>query len=309
MTRPLPFCTLALAAWLSVLGCGRSLSSTQHGSAPPREWLEWKAKRLNSVRGPYGWASLAGLHWLPEGSTWVGAHPSNQLVLLPKGAPTCLGKFERSGSRVDFTAHPSSASTVDGKPVTSLVLASDMPGPASVIEIQGLRIVLLQRGEFGDRMGLRVRDPNAPSRRDLKPLQYFPYNPKWRFEARFEPHPSPEIRRFADVTGGIERMTSPGTLVFSVEGTQYRLDVVEDTEEKDLFILFRDQTSGRSTYGSGRFVHAPMPDAQGRVVLDFNYAYTPPCAFTPFATCPLPSRQNHLPLRIEAGERGHSEGH
>lgn len=309
-TRGIPTWITALLAWLCCSGCARTALSppgTDHSA--PAEWGEWKSKRLTSVSGPYGWASLAGLHWLPEGISWVGANPSNQLVLHSKSAPPCLGRFERLGPRVVFTPDPHSAPTIDGARLTSTTLVSDTPGPASVIESGDLRVVLIQRGESSERLGLRVRDPNSPSRLEFHGLHYFPYDPKWRFVARFEPHPSPQTRRFADVTGGIERMTSPGVVVFSLNGIEYRLDAVEDTEEKDLFILFRDQTSGRSTYGSGRFVHAPMPDASGHLVLDFNFAYTPPCAFTPFATCPLPNRQNHLPLGIKAGEKGYATGH
>lgn len=303
------YCGLVLLTVVLLAGCGSIHPAKDTGNRPPTEWAEWKAKRLKSVGNPFGWTSLSGLHWLPEGTSWIGSSPSNQIVLIPKTVPPSLGRFDRSGTRVQFTPHPMAQCTVDGTLHDSVTLVSDTPGPASVIETGGVRIVLIQRGEFGERLGLRVRDPNAPSRQHFKELQYFPYDPKWRFDARWEPHTSPQARRFADVTGGIELMTSPGTVVFEVNGIEYRLDAVEDLEEKDLFILFRDQTAGKSTYGSGRFVHAQLPDAAGKLVLDFNFAYTPPCAFTPFATCPIPSRQNHLPLRIEAGEKGYAAGH
>lgn len=300
---------MTVVAWMLLPGCGSPQTGARTAHNDPIEWKEWKAKRLKSVGNPYGWASLSGLHWLPEGTSWVGANASNQIVLHPNSAPPCLGRFDRSGTRVEFTPHPQVQCTVDGVRPISTLLTSDNPGPASIIDTGGIRIALIQRGEFGERLGLRVRDPKAPSRTHFKGLEYFPYDPKWRFVARWIPHDRPQARRFADVTGGIEIMTSPGTVVFDVEGTEYKLDAVEDPEEKDLFILFRDRTAGKSTYGSGRFVHAPMPDASGHVVLDFNLSYTPPCAFTPYATCPIPSRQNQLPLRIEAGEKGYAAGH
>jgi hypothetical protein len=226
-----------------------------------------------------------------------------------KSAPAVLGRFQRTHSDVLFEPCQDANVRVDGKSGTAFHLISDTPGPPSLIEIHGLRMVLIQRGENGERLGLRLKDPNTSARQHFLGLDYFPYNPAWRLSARFEPHPSPQTRRFSDVTGGIELMTSPGTLVFNVQGKEFRLDAVEDTEEKDLFILFRDQTSGHSTYGSGRFVHAPMPDADGKVLLDFNFAYNPPCAFTPYATCPIPPRQNALPIPIEAGERRYRGGH
>jgi uncharacterized protein (DUF1684 family) len=172
------------------------------------------------------------------------------------------------------------------------------------LQIGFVTITAIQRGE---RVGLRVRDPESPARRDFKGLPWFPYNPAWRVEGRFGPYAAPEKLRVPDVTGATQEFDSPGAIVFSAKGAEHQLAVIEEGNS-DFFVMFRDGTSGKSTYPAGRFLYVPKPDAAGTVVIDFNRAYTPPCGFTAFATCPLPPPQNWLTLAVKAGELG-PDGH
>jgi uncharacterized protein (DUF1684 family) len=158
----------------------------------------------------------------------------------------------------------------------------------------------------GQKLGLRVKDKNHPARSNFRGLQRFPLRPDFRINARFEPYDPPKTIPILNVLGMIDHMVSPGALIFSLNGRSYRLDPVLEKGSRQLFIIFADKTSGKETYGGGRYVYADPPGPDGNVVLDFNKAHNPSCAFTKFATCPLPPRQNRLALRVEAGEKKYS---
>jgi hypothetical protein len=167
------------------------------------------------------------------------------------------------------------------------------------LQIGNLTIVVIARGE---RLGLRVRDPEAPARVHFKGLTCFPYDPEWRVEGRLERFAEPKTLRVPDITGETQEFKSPGELVFTREHKEFRLQIAEEPGVSQYFIMFRDLTSGQRTYPSGRFLYVERADPAGHVVIDFNRAYTPPCGFTAFATCPLPPRQNWLPFAVQAGE-------
>ncbi len=187
--------------------------------------------------------------------------------------------------------------TVDGSPVVSRPLRSDVGGVPDLVSIGDLTLLVLQRG---DRFGIRVRDRDSPTRAAFAGRRWFPIRASYCLMATFVPHDPPHQISIANILGTTENTASPGYVVFAVDGQDYRLDAI--TEGDQLWFIFRDRTSADTTYPAGRYLKAPPPQ-QGMVTLDFNRAYNPPCAFTAFATCPLPPPQNHLPLRIEAGER------
>jgi len=151
-------------------------------------------------------------------------------------------------------------------------------------------------------MFLRVRDPESRARRDFVPPAHYPVDPKWRVVARLEPYASPKPIDLDYEAGSTQHYLSPGAAVFEIDGVPCRLDPVYDGERKRLFLVFWDLTARDSTYGAGRFLYAPLP-AGDRVLLDFNQAFSPPCAFTPYSACPVAPAQNRLPLRVEAGEK------
>src|SRR5439155_25252306 len=149
----------------------------------------------------------------------------------------------------------------------------------------------------GDRYGVRIKDTQSPARAHFLGLQYFPANPEYRVEARFEPYRPARKIAITNVLGMTSDEISPGALVFTLKGQTYRIDPILEQGEKDLFIIFKDATAGKETYPAARYVYASQPDTNGKTVIDFNHAYNPPCAFTPYATCPLPPPQNKLPIR------------
>lgn len=287
---------LVLCLWAA--GCATK-SPVVSGTALPPDWLAWQAKRRESIAGTNGWTTLILRHWLAEGRNFVGSDPTNHAVLPRRRAAARIGTFVRQGSIVRFEAVPGVLATIDGRPVQSAELKSDTNAAPTKLLIGPLSFVLIERGE---RLGLRVRDPEAPARVQFAGLKYFPYDPAWRIVGRFEAASFVRTLRVPDILGGTQEYPSPGAIVFTYAGAEHRLDVLEETGEPDYFVIFHDETAGKTTYGSGRFLYVAKPDAQGRVTVDFNRAYTPPCGFTRFATCPLPPRQNWLPFAVRAGE-------
>ncbi|WP_447937346.1 DUF1684 domain-containing protein [Thermomonas fusca] len=296
---------LAVAA-LAMAACNRSSGpSAAQEAAKAKADAEfaaseqaWRAQRLAELTRPDGWSSLIGLHWLDAGAHRVGSAADNGIRLLM--GPSHLGVFRVDGGKARFVAD--AAVTIDGAPGKGAALRSDADqGGPSVIGFddgKGLATVI----ERGGRLALRVKHADADSRVHFAGLQYWPGGPQWRVRARFLPHPPGRTLPIANIIGTTDEIPNPGVVEFTRNGTPYRLEAL-DQGEGTLFLVFADRTSGHGSYGAGRFLDAPMPDAQGRLTLDFNRAYNPPCAFTPFATCPLPPPENRLDLRVEAGEK------
>jgi uncharacterized protein (DUF1684 family) len=222
--------------------------------------------------------------------------------VLPKDkAPDIAGSLWLEKGRVRLDARPAAEITAGGNRVTTLDLKDDNDdsGP-TILKLGSLLINVVKRGE---RIGVRVKDTESRTRREFKGLEYYPIDPKWRIEARFEPYQPPKMIPITNVLSMTDDETSPGALAFEVDGKTYRIDPILEKGETDLFVMIADETTGRETYGAGRYLYVSPPDAAEKVVIDFNKAYSPPCAFTTFATCPLPPRQNHLSFRIESGEK------
>ena len=248
------------------------------GAAYTDEVEQWKSKRLASLKGEDGWLSLVGLHWLKEGENKLGSDPSSD-VPLPEGkAPRVAGSIFLNGGATRIEARPDSGITSEGKPVTSLELKSDADGgKPTVLKLGTLTFHVIKRGE---RLGVRVKDSASPERTNFRGLEYFPTDERWRVEARFEPHNPPKSIPIVNVLNMEEDTPSPGSLVFDLNGKTYRLDALTEEGEPQFFVIFADQTSGKETYGAGRYLYAGPPDSQGRLVIDFNKAYSPPCAIT-----------------------------
>ena len=261
------------------------------GAAPPpayREAIEaWRAEREKKLRAEEGWLAVAGLFWLRDGEQRLGAAPGNDVVLPAGAAPAQAGRLTVRSRRVTF--HPS-----DGGAPREL-----RPDSEDVVPSGRLRLSVIERG---GRLGLRVRDPESPRRRAFTGLPWYPVDESYRVTGRFVPAPKKRTLGIPNVLGDVIEMPSPGHVEFTLRGRALRLDPVLEGDAPELFFIFRDQTAGQTTYGAGRFLYADPP-RDGVVTLDFNKAYSPPCAFTEFATCPLPPRQNRLALAVEAGEK------
>ena len=256
---------------------------------------EWRRQRLAELTGDDGWLTLVGLQWLHEGANRAGSGAGSDLT-LPAGAPASLGVFTLMGGRVTFRATPGAPVTTAYQPVTTLALEFDK----TPLEAGTLRLLVIKRGT---RIGLRMRDVASPARRAFKGLHYFPVTDRLRVHARFESFSPPRSVPIVNVLGDVIDTPSPGRLVFRLNGVERTLDaLIDDPASKDLFVIFRDTTNGHTTYLAGRYLHVAAP-VNGAADVDFNEAYNPPCAFTPFATCPLPPKQNTLPVAVTAGER------
>jgi uncharacterized protein (DUF1684 family) len=267
---------------------------------------QWQAGRLASLTSETGWLTLAGLFWLQDGAHSFGSAASNSIRLYNAALAPTAGSFVKSGDNVRFVARTGSGVTHDGKPVTTLALVPDSRGEPTVLASGTVSFFVIERG---GKYGIRVRDKANPHRTHFSGLQYFPISADWALDAHFEPYEPHHHIPITNILGMEENMDSPGALVFRKDGHEWRLDtVLEEPDAKELFVMFADATSGKETYGAGRFMYLPLPQ-NGTVPLDFNKAYNPPCAFNDFATCPLPPYQNRLALRVDAGEKSYVAWH
>jgi uncharacterized protein len=259
----------------------------------------WRAARVVEVAGESGWLTVTGLYWLKAGANSVGSARDNDVV-LPRGtlAPHA-GRFVVAGRSVRFEPAARSGITLAGRAAEALE-AAPAAGRGEVEFASGsLRFFVIERS---NRFALRVRDLASDARRTFQGLDYFPIDASWLLAARFERYEPARRLPIVNVLGDEIEMLAPGAIVFVRDGREWRLDALLEAEgDEHLFVMFADATAGHETYGGGRFLHVPLPT--GSVVpVDFNQAYNPPCAFTGFATCPLPPPQNRLDLAVRAGE-------
>ncbi len=264
----------------------------------------WHARRLEGLKQPDSWLSVIGLDWLEPGENSFGTDSANAVVFPPvAGVPGRVGSFFLEGNAVRMEVEPGVQVTSEGEPVTSLVLYSDATRRPATARLGSLRWQVIQRQDL---IGIRLRDTANAALEEFEGIETFPVNLDWRIPASFDPYDPPRVIGVPNVLGQINEQPSPGAVVFRVGGEKLRLDVTGNPEGESFSIVFGDETNGLDTYGGGRFLTVQAPDEQGRLFIDFNKAYNPPCVFTAFATCPLPPRENRLPVRIEAGEK---EGH
>ncbi len=301
-------------------GAGQAPADTSPGGLffDHAAWLvdlaEWRSERDASLRAEDGYLSLVGLHWLDEGRHGFGSDPENDLVLPAGRVPARGGTLVVEQGRVHAELEPGVTALLDGQPVADVRgerapasrallgsrvdLASDAEGAPNRLAFGDVTLWIIDRA---GRLGVRVRDPASPLRAAFDGVDAFVPDPAWRVEARFEPHLQ-RMLAVPNIMGTTYEDTSIGMLAFEREGRTWRLQPTGDGLDS-LFLIFGDETNGGATYGGGRFLRVGAPDERGRVLLDFNRAYNPPCAFTPFTTCPLPPEGNVLPFSVRAGEK------
>ena len=261
----------------------------------------WRKEREQRLKANDGWLTVAGLFWLKEGENRAGSDPSFEIVLPQGRAPTRIGVFDFANGQTRFRVASGAHVTVNGNPVTTADLKSDADDRPDLLQFGDFTMFVIKRGP---KYGIRLRDLHSPMREQFNGLHWYPVKEQYRVVAKFVPYDHPQKIAIVNVLGQTDYEPSPGYVVFQLMGHSYRLDPV--TEGDLLFFIFRDQTAAKTTYGAGRFLYAE-PAKEGKVVLDFNKAVNPPCAFTPYATCPLPPKQNRLQVKIEAGEMRYGE--
>jgi len=262
-------------------------AATAAAPDPPayaREIADFRAHREAEINSTDGWITLVGLYWLKPGENRVGSDPSFE-VPLPAAAPRSVGVIVMKEGSARFLPAP-------GSGLREGALRPDQ----DVLRIGPITFFLIERE---GKLAVRVKDNDADARKAFTGLKWYPVDPEWKIEGRLTPWAERHTITFDTIAGVKEEMESPGYVTFSKNGREFRLDPVWD--EDQLFFVFRDQTSGKSTYGGARFLYA-KPAKDGAISLDFNQAVNPPCVFTPYATCPLPPPQNRLTIEITAGE-------
>jgi uncharacterized protein (DUF1684 family) len=273
-----------------------ALSAADIPPQHPREVEQWRAERQRRLTADYGWLTVVGLDWLKEGDNRVGADPSSEVALPPGSAPRQVAVISLHAGKAVLHPTPSVPLTLNAKPATQTTLRED----DDILAINNLKFFLIRRG---DRTGIRLKDNDSTARKHFQGLSWYPVDAAWRIEAKYTAWDKPHSLVFHNTIGQEETEPSPGYVTFQKDGREFRLEPMLD--DGMLFFVLRDQTSGKTTYGASRFLYTE-PAKDGRVLLDFNKAENPPCAFTAYATCPLPPPQNRLALAITAGEKNYA---
>ncbi len=308
MTRTVAVLLIAVLGVVFLAGCGETEMTNERGTptadpAYAEEISAWQKKRHASLTSDGGWPSVVGLSWLKPGENRVGSDPLSDVELPAGRAPAYVGSMWLEDGNVRLVPAGDGEIMIDGKPAIETPLGADVDEETTVMTVGSLTFFVIKRA---DRVGVRVKDSQSEALRNFKGLEYYPVDPGLHVEATFEPYEPPKVIPIANIIGITEDQPSPGALVFEIDGKMHRLDPILEAGGSELFVIFADQTNGKETYGAGRYMYTAMPE-NGKVILDFNKSYNPPCAFTAYATCPLPPPQNRLPLRIAAGEKNYVE--
>lgn len=263
----------------------------------------WHGKRIENLKKENGWLNLVGLMWLKEGENKIGSDKSNDIV-FPVNAPAFMGKIILKDSITLISTAKDVEITNEGKKITELELVNDLKGKPTVLACGTLRWNIIKRGE---KYGIRLRDLEAPLLKSFKGIVTYPINSDWKIEASFGAYKPQKKIVIPNVLGMIDTVLSSGAIVFKHDKNEYQLDIQDAGDS--YFVIFADETSGKETYGAGRFLSVSKPKEGEKFYIDFNKSYNPPCSFTKYATCPLPPKQNHLKLEVTAGEKNFGEGH
>ena len=265
----------------------------------------WRAERDASMRAEDSWLTIAGLFWLAEGEQTFGSGVGSDIRLPVGSSPERAGSFIRSERLVTVRPAPGAGVLLEGEPAGERPMRSDAGGRPDRLQLGELRMWVIERG---DRVGIRLRDLREPRYLEYPGLDFYPPDPAYRLPARFIPYEEPVHHRVSTVVGTTVEMASPGRVSFTLHGRDLTLEAFEGPDERTLYFVFSDATSGEETYGAGRFLYATLSE-NGEVDLNFNRAHNPPCAYTPFATCPLPLAENVLPVPVAAGEKIYPGAH
>jgi uncharacterized protein (DUF1684 family) len=258
--------------------------------------LKWRQEVEANLRRENGWLALSGLFWLRNGTNIIGSDPDCDII-LPRRSPARLGTFEYVGDNVILDIEDPTPVEVNGTPTTQELLDADQEDVPSFITFEDIRMVVVRRSKG---VGIRVWDNQREQRRSFPSRQWYPVKEEYRVPARYIRYEFPKIVKMPDILGAILDEPMQGFVTFELHGQDHEL-MVEELPDRRLFIQFMDLTNGNPTYPSGRY-HYTDAHENGKVFIDFNKAYSPPCAFTEYATCTFPPQENHLRVKVEAGE-------
>ena len=305
-TCPTVRLSIVVTLLLSLTACAQAPEPVDPAYAAEVE--EWRDGRLERLTADDGWLTLTGLYWIEPGENFFGSGEDNTVVLPDESVPGVAGQLVLGpDGTVTAIADEGAVVNVNGEPLTESTLRTDVEGEPDVVTAGRIQFYIIARE---GRLAARVKDPKAVTRTAFAGIEHFPINESFRVEARLESYEAPREVAIPTVLGQDSLRVAPGVLHFDIGGIDYALEpYLSGPENERYFLIFRDATSAVTTYGAGRFLYASAADEDGRTVLDFNLSYNPPCAFTPYATCPLPPPQNWLQASIEAGEKYSGEAH
>lgn len=264
-----------------------------------KEVNDWHKDRIERLKKPDGWLSLAGLFWLKEGENTFGSDSSNDIIFPKWKAKPFMGSFFLDKGKVTVKMNYGLLLSKDKNKIQEIQMVNDIESEPTILKFGSLSWNIIKRS--GNMYGVRLRDSENELIKKFKGIDRFEVNPEWRIEAEFHPYTPAKKLEIPNIIGTIDEEICPGYLTFKYDDKQYKVDVLNSGHQ--LFLIFADLTNGEETYGAGRFLMIDRPAPNGKTIIDFNKSYNPPCAFTKYATCPLPPKQNKLKLRIEAGEK------
>ena len=260
---------------------------------------QWRSERLQYLTRPDGWTTLVGLYWLKDSVQTYGSAPDNPII-FPSKAPAHIGQFTLQKEQVIASILPDAPVLMDGQPLTTpQAIHTDLEEEeTNYFTCQSLQWHIIKRGT---KYGIRLKDTLNPARFKLKALPHFPVDKKWVINATFHPADSNDILKVLNAVGITSNLHPAGKLSFKINDKPYSF-IALDGGPDELFVVMGDATTGAETYGGGRFLDIPRPDSTGHTTIDFNKAYNPPCVYSEYATCPLPTKENTLPIPVNAGE-------
>lgn len=285
---------------LLFFSCSEKQKMSPAGFESYREEINnWHKTRISALLAESGWVNLAGLFWLSEGVNAFGTAPGNDIIFPEGSVPPESGYFILTNGRVTFKPRPEVKILINGE----ASMEAEVFGKENhntIMSYGTFRWNIIQRE---NKFGIRLRDLASPALKKFKGVDRFEINPDFIVQAVLKKSDTLKTIAITNVLGQTTLQKSPGTAHFEIRGKKFHLDLIDEENGSDYFIVFSDLSNGKTTYESGRFLYVARPDSEGNLIIDFNKSINPPCAFSPYATCPLPPAQNRLDVIIEAGEK------
>lgn len=289
--------TFLAGTWVTTTMADEAVEVTVQAENHRQAIEAWREARDKRLRTPTGWLTLVGLEWLKEGDNRIGRAADNDIKL--SGGPDYWGTVVLQDGQVVFNNADPESVKVDGQAIAQMALVADTEGKPTEISSGTLNITLIYRESFA----LRIKDSEAVALRNFKGVENYPIDESWRIEGRFIPAEDGAGIEITNVLGQVDVSPVLGTFEFDMHGKTYSLLGLGEADSESVWFIFADRTTGHGTYGAGRYLYSEGMPENGRLTLDFNKAYNPPCAFNPYSTCPIPPQRNRLDLQVLAGEK------
>lgn len=297
--RKLIFSLFFTAILTFFIGCNSDKTNTYNHESYTKELKDWKAERLQKLKSEDGWLNIVGLYWINEGVNKIGSHPDNNII-FPANAPEFIGAIIKVKNQIQISINDSIKVINNDSLVKELYVKTDKDGLPSKFQWKNYLWYIIERNE---KFALRLKDLESPQTNKIKAIPYYPVDTAFRVKASFDRFDSVMHIPISDVTGAVSEMECFGKLRFKINGKEHNLYPAGDGRTEDFFVMFADATSAIETYGGGRYLYIKKPDENNQTIIDFNKSTNPPCAFTQFATCPLPPALNILNINVTAGEK------